>query len=139
MFVVPEPLWLTLEDEKQFRCAGFVQSEIERYVEERSELIDNRREANGSSDEEEDDDDDEEDKDPKPSQKKSSQKGKKIRRDKEEDGSLHHLDVIPFFLNSISIPSLAFRSRDQRSGSRSRASLYLSHLFLCRRAQDGRP
>lgn len=59
---------LSLDDEVQYRCAGFVQAEIERYSE---EIAEGHSEDRGSS--EEDDDDDE---DPEPEEQPKGKKGR---------------------------------------------------------------
>lgn len=65
-------LALTLDDETQYRCAGFVQAEIERYAEELDEIS----QAEEDVSEEEGTDDQAEDDKPAKAKKNNKKKGK---------------------------------------------------------------
>lgn len=56
IYSVPEELELTLDEQVQWRCAGFMQAEIEKYAEEKVDLTASQLEV--GSDEEMDDEDD---------------------------------------------------------------------------------
>lgn len=72
-------LALTLDDEVQYRCAGFVQAEIERYAEELD--VDSATAAREESDEGETTDEESQDNEPASSKKGKDDKGKKSRKD----------------------------------------------------------
>jgi cohesin complex subunit SA-1/2 len=75
-----DSLLLTMDDEAQHRCAGFLQAEIERYAEEMEDASDVASNKEDKEDSSSDSDDDEQDK---PAQKdRKSAKMQKIRQEK---------------------------------------------------------
>lgn len=75
IYSVPEELKLTLDEQVQWRCAGFMQAEIEKFAEEKLDLTASQQ-TDGSDDEDEDDDED--------APKKKKKGGKKKKEEESE-------------------------------------------------------
>lgn len=95
---------LTLDDEVQYRCAGFVQAEIERFAEELAENAQGDDQGQAADDDEDDESQhsDSEEDEPAPSKKKKGTKAKKGKKGAKER-ELSEFSVVVLQYNELTL------------------------------------